>query len=236
MRETEAVVDDELLAAADYGDADLADDADNDDNEWEHAQGFPCTRRAVRIWVDEDTRHLTRVRLSTRWRERIAGRGLADSFTEAFFLANARIGTSVPQATAPAAEPTDGLDFSWENYQDLQDRAAELMERGDELASRDPSAVRWADLVGERAVGMGAGGHVRVTLGLGGLTESVEFSDSWLARARMSEISDGVLQAHQSAYAKYVVPVFVPGEHEELAGELAQVHADMQAMMARGLA
>ena len=79
-------------------------------------------------------------------------------------------------------------------------------------------------------------GHVRVTLGLGGLTENVEFSAQWLERARMTEISEAVLSAHAAAYAKYVPPVFVPGEHEELAAELAQVHADMQAMMARGLA
>lgn len=236
MKEPDAVVDDELLAPADYGHAEPVEDAEVDDNEWEHAQGFPCTRRAVRIWVDEETRHLTRVRLSTRWRERIAGRDLADSFTEAFFLANARIGSAVPHAAPPTAEPSPGLEFSWENYQDLQDRAAELMERVDDLASRDPSEVRWADLLGERAVGLGAGGHVRVTLGLGGLTESVEFSRAWLDRARMTEISEGVLQAHQAAYAKYEAPAFVPGEHEELAGELAQVHADMQAMMARGLA
>ncbi|TRY19400.1 hypothetical protein FOJ82_00325 [Tessaracoccus rhinocerotis] len=238
MKDSDAVMDDEFLAPVDYDpEATEADsEVEADDEEWEHAQGFPCTRRAVRIWVDEQTRHLTRVRLSTRWRERTAGRQLADSFTEAFFLANARVGSNLPSAPVPRPEPSSDLEFTWDNFQDLQERAAELMERSDELALRPPNEVRWADLTGTRATGLSSNGHVRVTLGLGGLTETVEFSSTWLQRARISEIADAVMSAHQSAYQRHVAPVFVPGEHEELAAELAQVQADMQAMMARGMA
>lgn len=231
------MIDDEFLAPADYGGAEVDDESDDqDDNEWEHAQGYPCSRRAVRIWVDEETRHLTRVRLSTRWRERVEGRELSDSFTEAFFLANARIGSNLPSATIPEPEPTHGLEFSWGAYQDLSEKAARLMEASDELARRAPEEVRWADFQGANAVGMSSNGHVRVTLGLGGLTERVEFAKQWLANARMTEISESVMSAHQVAYANYVPPRFVPGEHEELAAELAQVQVDLQAMMARGIA
>lgn len=229
------MVDDEFLAPVVYGDGEDAPEFD-DDLEWEPAQGYPCTRRAVRIWVDEETRHLTRVRLSTRWRERIAGRELSDSFTEAFFLAGARVGTTRPVAAAPVASPSPDLELSWQHFQDLSERATELMERAEELAARPPHEVRWADLVGERAVATSPNGHVRVTLGLGGLTESVEFSRRWLETARISEIADSVLAAHQTAYARHVPPRFVPGEHEELAGELAQVQTDMQYLMARGIA
>lgn len=237
MQDSDAVLDDEFLAPVAY-DSHGHDDSEveADDEEWEHAQGFPCTRRAIRIWVDEDTRRLTRVRLSTRWRERTAGRQLSDSFTEAFFLANARVGNNLPVAPSLQPEPSSDLDHTWENFQDLQDRAAELMERSDELAARPPHEVRWADLSGNRATAVSSNGHVRVTLGLGGLTETVEFSTTWLQKARSSEIADAVMSAHHKAYERYVPPVFIPGEHEELAAELAQVQADMQAMMARGLA
>lgn len=238
MQDSDAVMEDDFLAPAGYepGETDADPEVEPDEQEWEHAQGFPCTRRAVRIWVDEETRRLTRVRLSTRWRERIAGRQLADSFTEAFFLANAHVGNSLPSAPVPQPEPSAELEFTWENFQDLQERAAELMERSDELARRAPNEVRWADLRGNRATGLSNNGHVRVTLGLGGLTEAVELSSTWLQKARISEIADAVMGAHQKAYQNYVPPVFVPGEHEELAAELAQVQADMQAMMGRGLA
>lgn len=238
MQDSDAVLDDEFLAPVDYDPESQDEDSEVEasDDEWEHAQGFPCTRRAVRIWVDEETRRLTRVRLSTRWRERTAGRQLADSFTEAFFLANARVGNNLPSAVLPTPEPSPDLQFSWENFQDLQERAAELMERSDELAQRPPHEVRWADLSGNRVSALSSNGHVRVTLGLGGLTETVEFSTTWLQKARITEIADSVMSAHHKAYERYVPPVFIPGEHEELAAELAQVQADMQAMMARGMA
>lgn len=227
--------DDEFLAPVVYGDADDAPEVD-DDSEWEPAQGYPCTRRAVRIWVDEDTRRLTRVRLSIRWRERIAGRDLSDSFTEAFFLANARIGTTRPGLPVIEPSPSPDLELTWEHFQDLSERATALMERAEALSARPPHEVRWADLVGERATATSPNGHVRVTLGLGGLTEAVEFSRRWLESARISEIADSVLTAHQAAYARHVPARFVPGEHEELAAELAQVQADMQHLMARGIA
>lgn len=237
MHDSDAVMDDEFLAPVDYdGDAATDSEVESDDEEWEHAQGFPCTRRAVRIWVDQETRRLTRVRLSTRWRERIAGRQLADSFTEAFFLANARVSADLPPSPLPDPRPSPDLEFTWENFQQLQERAAELMERSDELAQRPVHEVRWADLSGDRATGLSSNGHVRVTLGLSGLTETVEFSTTWLQKARITEIGEAVMSAHHKAYERHVPPVFVPGEHEELAADLAQVQTDMQTMMARGLA
>lgn len=221
----DAVEDDELLAPTGYPEQDPGEEPDEFQGEWQTAKGYPDTRRAVRIWVDEDTRRLTKVRLSTRWRDRLGTRRLDDAFTEAFFLANARVG-GIGTLTAPAPEaPDTDPSLTWEDLPRIQDDVAALLERATELVQRPPEDIAWADFSGEKVSASSAHGNVTVTLSLAGVTESVRFDKSWLAKARMNQIADAVLTAHESAYAKYVPPHFIPGEHDELAMQLAEARA-----------
>lgn len=200
---------------------------------WQFSHGFPDSRQAVRIWVDPETRQLQRVKLSNRWRERLAGRSLGDAFFEAFFLANTRFGSSrnMEYPEIEAEEPEG--DFTLDQ---LLDRLDELTERSAELDARAPENVRWADFEGERVRVSGRGGWVTVTLSLAGLTERVEFDRDWLAKADQSTICDQVLTVHRKAYERYVPPVFVPGEREELAAEFQQVQLALQSLMSKGIA
>lgn len=234
----EAIEDDELLAPQSYG-SDEVDTGDPEDTaeiegEWVIAHGFPDTKRAVRIWVDEDTRRLTKVRLSTRWRDRLGSRSLEDAFAEAFFLANARVG-GVPTLEIPT-EPTPEVDptLTWDDYERLAAQAQDLMDESLELESRAPEDVRWADFQGQCVSVSSANGHVTVTLSLAGLTDSVTFDKKWLAKARMSEITDAVMSAHTKAYDRYVPPTFIPGEHEELAQKFAAVQAALNFIASKG--
>jgi DNA-binding protein YbaB len=200
---------------------------------WHFSHGFADSRQAVRIWVDESTRRLERVRVSGRWRERLAGRSLSDAFGEAFFLANIRFGESRNlEYPEPAAVESDYTG----TFEQLLEHLAELDDRMAELESRAPENVRWADFAGEQVRYTGPGGRVTVTLSLAGLTESVELNRDWLASADPGHIADQVLAAHQKAYERYVPPTFVPGEREELAAEFAKAQAALHSLMSKGIA
>lgn len=230
------VLEDDELLAPQYVAPEADDDpADEFEGQWHFEQGFPDARRAVRIWLDEESRRVKRIRLSPRWRERLAGRSLDEAFAEAFFLGNARLGDGSliqePEAPESQGDPT----LTWADYGRLVARMDELVERSDELFARAPEDVRWADYRGSQSTASSANGKVTVTLSLAGLTESVHVDRAWADKARMSDITDAVLTAHEKAYAKYVPPVFVPGEHEELALELAEARADLQSIMRKAM-
>lgn len=228
---TDDVMDDELLAPPSF---DVEPDESEEEAEtWHFSHGFTDARQVVRIWVDEETRHLQRVKLSSRWRERLAGRSLSEAFFEAFFCANIRFGES-RNLEVPEPEPVE-VEFEG-THEELEEQYVQLMERFDELESRAPENVRWADFEGEKVRVSGRGGYVTVTLSLAGLTEKVEFDKAWLASAGVSEITDQVLKVHRKAYDSYVPPVFVPGEREELASECRNLSAALQSMMSKGIA
>ena len=238
---TDDLMDDEMLAppasprpdaAEDYSSPD-PDDGDAYAGAWHFSHGFTDARQAVRIWVDEETRHLTRVRVSPRWRDRLAGRSLDNAFDEAFFLANIRFGVST-NLEIPEIE-TPEVDFTG-TTQELEDRFNDLMERFAELESRAPENVRWADFRGEQVRYTPTNGRITVTLSLAGLTESVEFEKQWLAKADASAIGELVLAAHQKAYERYVPPTFVPGEREVLAAEFTHLQAALESHMTKGIA
>lgn len=232
---TDSPVDDDELLAPDAYPADEAEEREADElvGEWQFSHGFPDSKRVVRVWVDEETRHLTKVRISPRWREILGSRSLDDAFGEAFFLANAHISDdSAPWEAQPdpEVEPSHATDLSH-----LDEQLKQLLERADELNSRAPEDVRWADLTGERAVGTAVGGAVTVTLSLTGLTESVRFDRTWLQTASMSEVTGAIQRAHQQAYARHTPPTFVPGEHEELARDIAQTRTALMTILSKGI-
>lgn len=228
-------MDDELLAPPSSGAEpdDSTEDSENGVEAWHFSHGFTDARRAVRIWVDEETRHLERVKLSARWRERLAGHSLSDAFFEAFFCANLRFGHS-RNLEIPEPEPVD-VEFEG-THEDLEEQYLDVMDRIRELDARAPENVRWADFEGEKVRVSGRDGNVTVTLSLAGLTEKVEFNKTWLASADASEIADQVLKVHRKAYDHYVPPVFVPGEREELAEECRKLSAALQSQMSKGIA
>lgn len=232
---TDDVMDDELLAppSSDIVPDESTDEAESDVEAWRFSHGFTDARQVVRIWVDEDTRHLERVKLSARWRERLAGHSLSDAFFEAFFCANLRFGQS-RNLEVPEPEPVE-VEFEG-THEDLEEQYLDLMDRIRELDARAPENVRWADFEGEKVRASGRDGNVTVTLSLAGLTEKVEFNKSWLASAGASEIADQVLKVHRKAYDSYVPPVFVPGEREELAEECRKLSAALQSKMSKGIA
>ena len=227
--------DDELLAPPTDHIHEDSDSTMDEESSWDWAHGFTDSRRAVRIWVDESSRKLQRVKLSPRWREILGSRTLEDAFAEAFLLANARMTDddplSAPRIEVPAGDP----DLTWEDQPRIVEQIERLLERAVELQSRQPADVRWADLKGERVSASSPRGYVRVTLSLAGLTEAVTFDREWLDEAPVREIADAVGAAHSRAYAKYQPPTFIPGEHEELARELAEAHAALRSIAEKGL-
>lgn len=228
-------MDDELLAppSSDIVSEDSTDETDNDIDAWHFSHGFTDARRVIRIWVDEETRHLERVKLSPRWRERLAGHSLSDAFFDAFFCANLRFGQS-RNMEVPEPEPVE-VEFEG-THEDLEEQYLDLMDRIRELDERAPENVRWADFEGEKVRVSSGDGNVTVTLSLAGLTEKVEFNKTWLASADASEIANQVLKTHRKAYDNYVPPVFVPGEREELAAECRKLSAALQSHMSKGIA
>lgn len=233
---TDSPVDDDELLAPDAYPAD-AEERETDEfvGEWQFSHGFPDSKRSVRVWVDEETRHLTKVRISPRWREILGSRSLEDAFAEAFLLANAHLSDETPPWHDPLPEPESDSTLGEADLARIDEQLKQLLERADELNSRAPEDVRWADLDGERAVGTAAGGAVTVTLSLAGLTESVRFDRSWLQAASMSEVTGAIQRAHQQAYARHTPPTFVPGEHEDLAREIAQTRNALMTILSKGI-
>lgn len=234
---TDELMDDEMLAPPVSPGPDPALESDaggpGEDGVWHFSHGFTDARQAIRIWVDEETRHLTKARVSPRWRDRLAGRSLGDAFDEAFFLANIRFGDTT-NLEIPEIE-TPEVDFNG-TLEELEDRFNDLIERAAELEARAPEDVRWADFQGEKVRYTPASGRITVTLSLAGLTESVEFDKKWLKTADASTIGELVLQAHHKAYELYVPPTFVPGEREILASEFARLQAALESHMTKGIA
>ncbi|MBB1509141.1 hypothetical protein [Tessaracoccus sp. MC1756] len=227
--------DDEILAPPTDVVAEAAAVAD-DSHEWHPSHGFADARLAVRIWVDEDVRQLTKVHVSPRWREILGpNRTLEDAFEEAFFAASLRsAGASDPLDFTVLPEPTPDPEstLTWDDFDAVQERIVALGERQAALRDRPDHEIRWADIDGEKTVAQR--GPVSVSLTWSGLAEAVRFDRNWLRTATPEHISAAVLQTARSAYANYHPPHFVPGEHEELAGEFFQAQRDLLTIMAKG--
>ena len=199
--------------------------------EWAPDQGYPDSSLSVRIWVDDDKR-LTKVRISNRWRDRARGTSLSSMFDEAFLLANATLGSSVP----PGDDVREGGDsegaLSWDSLDAILAETARLDEEAALLDQRPPEQVvpnRW---VGAPVEAYSANHMVGVRLSSHGRTEKVAFSEQWLRQARVAEVCDAVLEAHRAAYAQFVPPVFEPGDRQRLAERYARLQNQSMALLA----
>ncbi|GAA4905646.1 hypothetical protein GCM10025789_26220 [Tessaracoccus lubricantis] len=212
------------------------DDHDGHTDEWHPSHGFTDARMAVRVWVDEESRHVAKVHVSPRWREVLgANRSLEDAFQEAFFAASVRVddGSSLIPDVLPEATPDPDSTLTWADLEAVQERVLVLTERQEALSSRPDDQIRWAHLEGEQT--LARRGPVTVALSWSGLAESVRFERNWLLSATSEQIEAGVLSTCRSAHANYSPPVFVPGEHEELAEEFHRAQRDLLTIMAKDI-
>jgi len=198
--------------------------------EWTPDQGYPDSSLSVRIWVDDDKR-LSKVRISNRWRDRARGTSLSSMFDEAFLLANATLGSSVPPVDdVPAGESDDAL--SWDSLDAILAETARLDQEAALLDQQPPDQVipnRW---VGAPVEAYSANHMVTVRLSIHGRTEKVAFSEQWLRQSRVAEVCDAVLEAHRAAYAQFVPPVFEPGDCQLLADRYARLQNQSMALLA----
>lgn len=203
--------------------------------EWHPSHGFTDSRMAVRIWLDESARRISKVHVSPRWREILGpNRELQDAFGEAFFGASVRSsGGHEPLDSAalpePTADPESPLTIA--DLPVVKERILALSEKQHTLLAKPDHEVRWADLDGDRV--MIERGPVSLSLSWAGLADRVRFDRNWLRTATSEQIASAVHQAATSAYARYVPPTFVPGEHEELATEFFQAQRDLLSIMAK---
>ncbi|WP_040284379.1 hypothetical protein [Tessaracoccus massiliensis] len=235
---TDEEFDDELLAPPSDVATDPApvvdDPAAGAEDKWLPAHGFTDARLAVRIWVEESSRQITRVHVSPRWREVLGpNRGLDAAFGEAFFAASVRVGGDASLPTFSTGDIQDEESHhSLPDEEEVQERVLVLLEKQAALAARPPQEVRWAQFDGEQTVV--TKGPVTLSLSLAGIADSVSFDRAWLQSAESEAIATGVLQAARLAYDKYTPPVLVPGEHEELAQEFARAQRDLLTIMEKG--
>ena len=199
--------------------------------QWTPEQGYPDSSLSVRIWVDENLR-LTKVRISNRWRDRAKGTSLSSMFDEAFLFANASIGSSTSPVTAPASPDQASATLTW---QSLDEILAETVRLNQEAARLD--ALPYAEVVpnrwvGNRVEGLSANQMVAVLLSIHGRTERIAFSEPWLRQARVAEVCEAVMEAHRSAYAQFVPPVFEPGDRQRLADRFGRLREQSQALLA----
>ncbi len=197
----------------------------------EATDGFSDSSGTVRVWLDAG-RRLVQVRISNRWRERARGTSLTRMFDEAFLVANALgAGLALPASDAPATALGSAL--GWDTLQEIHDRTTNVLEKAARLdhGPEAPEPARWE---GRGADGTSRNHMVQVYLSVHGSTESVWLDDGWLADAKVAEICDAVQEAHQDAYASFVPPTYVPGDHERLAVELEALQQETLALLHQG--
>lgn len=198
---------------------------------WTIADGFPDTTGSLRIWVDDD-RRLIKVLVSNRWRERAKGTTLATMFDEAFLLAQARLG--VPPAPSVPPEPRTVPTLSWEALAELQEQSFEIAEEEKRLGGLSEDEIRPNRWVGTPVQGVSENQMVTVSLDIFGLTEHVRFDDLWVAQSRVSQVCDGVMEAHQDAYSRFRPPVYEYGDRERLARRSEALSGSLLAMVKQG--
>jgi hypothetical protein len=198
--------------------------------QWTPEQGYPDSSLSVRIWVDESLR-LTKVRISNRWRDRAKGTSLSSMFDEAFLLANATIGSSTPPITDMSGPDQAGQTLSWTSLDEILAETVRLTQEAaglDALPNDDVVPNRW---IGNRVEGLSSNQMVAVLLSVHGRSERIAFSEPWLRQARVAEVCEAVMEAHRSAYAQFVPPVFEPGDRQRLADRFGRLQEHSMTLM-----
>lgn len=197
---------------------------------WSPNDGYPDGTGSVRIWVDED-RHLTKVVVSNRWRDRARGTTLSSLFEEAFLLAQARLG--IPRAV-PSESPPRIPPLSWESLAEMRLRSLEIDEERARLDNLSDSQMRVSRWVGQATQGVSDNQMVTITLNIFGLTQSVQFDEAWVAQSRVSQICEGVMQAYRDASARHTPATYELGDREMLARRSRALRSTLLAMVKQG--
>ncbi|MBO1031598.1 YbaB/EbfC family nucleoid-associated protein [Tessaracoccus sp. SD287] len=195
---------------------------------WTAARGFSDPHGAVRVWVDE-TVTINKVRMSPSWRDRVGKQGLEAAFGLVFLQINNYFRDLLPAESLAADDRTAKRPLHWDTMWELCQRNERIRSQ---LAQLGPeSDGRW---VGQSATGVAPDRSVAITLNVHGQLERIEFGKQWLEAARIRQISDAVVRAHQDAKAQFVPPTYEPGERDRLQHEMSDNRHELLAMMRRG--
>ena len=188
---------DDVLAPGSSHASDMDGEPEADDGTGRH--GFADAAGIVRLWFDED--RLTRVRVSSRWREKVRRSTLEACFAEAIAAANLRV-ADVPVREDPSFEDADfsglppvsprSLSAFNRLFVDLQRRWDEALERRDAAPpTAHPSTT-------------GRSRGVTVTLDGGGRLSRVSLDANWLEGVESAVAIRGhVVRAWERARAQF---------------------------------
>lgn len=183
----------------------------------DEAGGCADAHQTVRVWADE-TWTVTRVQVSTAWRDRgdgpLAARILQAAKDATLGRLYARDEVEVEER--PAYPPYEGRLLSAEEIglDALIEESLQLSAELDALHRRQD--VRPQRVIHEEAVGHSANQKVMVALDENRRPSALQIEDRWLASARTEKIIDSVREAFGAAYAQWQEPVVEPGEYEEI--------------------
>lgn len=214
---------DEVLAPM----AAMASDAVEEDEDLEPESddgGFSDAEHIVRVWITDD--RLSRVRVSTRWREKLESRPLGDCFTQALMLANLRL-ADIPKWVEPTYEHLDFSQLPPLGPVSLMafERRFEEVEARWEATRRRQQERQPLESPATFAKSKG----VTVELNASGRPSKVLFDVKWLERAELVSIRTHVIRACDRARARIVPSV---DEGSELASIESEHHLLLTAFRA----
>lgn len=204
--------------------------------DWE--RGFGEGSGSVRVWANPEGM-ITKVRVSTTWREKLNVKGraaemqaaaLGRAFTTTFGVINI---VNDPGASAEPTMTADGPGKEPLTWTALNRIQAQLDDAHERLAAIEPEDGhgRWR---GDGATGLGAGGRVKVHLNHRGGYSRVEFAPQWLADSNVGMICNAVPEAAQDALRRFSPPEYEPGERDQLTTRITELRRELSAMMQRG--
>lgn len=195
---------------------------------WTAARGFSDPHGAVRVWVDDEVT-INKVRMSPSWRERVGRGGLESAYGLVFLQINNYFRDLVPAQSLESDNRTARRPLHWDSMWELCQRNDRIRAQLEQLGPEGDG--KW---IGHPATGVAPDRTVAITLDLHGRLERIEFRKQWLEQARIRQISDAVVRAHQDAKARFVPPVYEEGERDRLQNEMSDNRNELLAMMRRG--
>lgn len=208
-----------------------------DSGPWSPDKGFQDGAQVLRVFVDED-KHIVKVRMSPNWRERITkvnpkaseAEGLSKAFRTTFIQIAVLDAGSVDQSDEELDNDREAKEpLTWDAINKTIQASRSVAEQLDALGDGG-----FGQFQGQETVGTAEGNKVRLTLGVRGFAENVEFDPAWLDESRVKQVCDAVVAAYANARERFVPPTYVPGERDGLLEQQRDLRNEMLAMMRRG--
>lgn len=195
---------------------------DPDEPAEESLGGFSDADHIVRVWLDSG--RLTKVRVSSVWRSKLAGKSLEGCFAAAFAASRVRVAPDVTEPAQSTPVDTSGVPpFGTPGLRRFQ-RALSNLDRRWEQVARHAELPRQEPAVGEVD-------GVRVHLTPDGAPDSVEFDEDWLDDATPGELGDAVVKAAGLARDNWSGPARPDGELARLSRQREVLLAGLSAMV-----